>query len=249
MTSRVVLHLGGILARRVPSVLLAEPDVEIGFLRGGAGSERIESISSVDGWDALAVSNISEESEPYVDEARASGIPVVVGSDLPFGYPVGDATFVVGATEGFGLAAALAIGMVGTGRQPLRARLAWTVPGRTLGAGTPVTFPEPVGALWAARDESPLDWPMVTCLAAPDHSPWLGVAVNLKLQGPNGTEEHTWGIADDAAFLRAVSMSSALLAAARGAYRPGLNSPGDPQGVYLGLARAAGLEIAAFIPE
>ena len=248
MTSRVALHLSGILARRVPSVLLAEPDVEIGFLRGGAGSERTESISSVAGWGALAVSNISEESEPYVDEARASGIPVVVGSDLPFGYPVGYSTFVIGASEGFGLAAAVAISMAGPGRLPLRARLAWTVPGRTLGAGIPVTFPEPIGALWAARDESPLDWPRITCLAAPDHSPWLGVAVNLRLQGPDGEEECIWGIGDDAAFLRAVSMSSAVLAAARGAYAPGLHSPGDPQGVYMRLARAAGLEIAAFVP-
>ena len=249
MTNRVALHLSGILARRVPRVLLAEPGVEIGFLRGGTVSERTESISSVAGWDALAVSSVSEDSEPYVDEARTSGIPVVVGSDLPYGYQVGDATFVMGATEGFGLAAALAVSMVDQGSRPLQTRLAWTVPGRALGAGTPVTFPEPIGALWAGRDESPLDWPRMTCLAAPEHSPWLGVAVNLRLQGPNGTEERIQGVADDAAFLRAASMSSALLAAARGAYPPGVNSPGDPQGVYLNLARGAGLEIAGFVPD
>lgn len=249
MTSRVALQLSGILARRVPRVLLAEPDVEIGFLQGDARSERAESISSVSGWSALGVSSVSETSEHYVEEALATGVPVVVGSDLPFGYPVGDATVVIGATEGFGLAAALAMAMADRGSRPLETRLAWTVPGRALGAGTPVTFPEPIGALWAGRDESPLDWPRITCLAAPDHSPWLGVAVNLRLQGPDGTVERIWGVADDAAFLRAISMSSALLAAARGAYPAGVNSPGDPQGVYLRLARAAGLELAAFVPD
>lgn len=223
--------------------------MEIGFLGGDGGPGGAEPISSVVGWDALAVEDVSETSEPYVEEARGSGIPVVVGAGLPFGYPVGDATFVVGATEGYGLAAALAISMIGQESRPLETRLAWTVPSRALGAGIPVTFPEPIGPLWAGRDESPLDWPRTTCLAAPNQSPWLGIAVNLKMQGPKGTEELIWGIADDAAFLRAVSMSSALLAAARGAYPPGVNTPGDPQGVYLRLARTAGLEIAAFIPN
>ena len=223
--------------------------MEIGFIQGDARPERSDSITSVSGWNALGVSSISEASERYVEEALAAGVPVVVGSDLPFGYPVGDATVVIGATEGFGLAAALAMAMIDPDSRPLKTRLAWTVPGRALGAGTPVTFPEPIGALWAGRDESPLDWPRITCLAAPDHSPWLGVAVNLKLQGSNGAEERIWGVTDDAAFLRAVSMSSALIAAARGAYPAGVNSPGDPQGMYLRLARAAGLEIAAFTPD
>ena len=249
MTSRVALHLSDILARRVPSVLLAEPGVEIGLLQGDTRSQRTQSISSVTGWNALAVSDISEAAKPHVEEALSSGIPVVVGSDLPFGCPVGDATFVIGAGEAFGLAAALAMAMIDPGSRPLDTRLAWTVPGRALGAGTPVTFPEPIGALWAGRDESPLDWPGITCLAAPDHSPWLGVAVSLKLQRPNGNEQRIWGVADDADFLRAVSMSSAVLAAARGAYPPGTNSPGDPQGVYLRLTRAAGLQVAEFIPD
>lgn len=214
-----------------------------------ATPEGAESISSVAGWDALAVLSISEDSQPLVEEARSAGIPVVVGAGLPFGYPVGDGTFVVGAALGSGLAAALALSMLDPPSRPVETRLAWTVPGSQLGAGIPVTFPEPVGALWAGREESPLPWPGVTSLAAPDDSPWLAVVAKLKLLGPNAAEERIRGIADDAVFLKAVSISAAVLAAARDAYPPGVNSPGDPSGLYMSLARAAGLEIATFIPD
>lgn len=249
MTERVALHLNGLLALRVPRVLLAEPDIEIGLLQGEPGADRMNAITSVSGADALAVGEVSDAALSHIEEARAARIPVIVGTNLPFGYPVGDSTFVVGATLGSGLAAALAISMIEPGRNPVEARLAWTLPGRPLGSGIPVTFPEPVGPLWAGRDESPLGWPSVTCLAAPQNSPWLGIAVTLKTDGPSGTEELIQGIADDAVFLRAISMAASLVAAARGAYPPGINSPGDPGGMFMRLARAAGLEIAAFIPD
>ena len=235
------------MGHRVLRVLLAEPDVEVGLLRGDSGHDRTHSVSTVVGWDALAVGIISEASRSAVDEAVSHGIPVVVGGDLPVGFPVGEGTFVVQVLTGSGLAAALGSSMIGPGHRPIETRLAWTIPGRPLGAGLPVTFPEPVGPLWAGREESPLPWPSVTCLAAPANTPWLGVVVRMTVRDDRGDHHRIQGIADEAAFLQGVSMAAAVLAAARGAYPPGVNSPGDPGGMFMALARAAGLEVAAFV--
>ncbi len=249
MTTRVALHLSGGLARRASRVLLAEPDVQIGFLSGDPGYKDSELISSLERCDALAVSDVSEDSAPFLNEAFASDIPVVIGADLPDNYPVGAATVVNGAALGSGLAAALALSMADPNMSPTRTRLAWTVPGRPLGAGTPVTFPEPVGPLWAGRVAGPLRGPWVTCRAAPDDSPWLAAVVETSRYRRGGAANRVLGVVDDDAFLRAVSISAAVVAAARGAYPPGINSPGDPEGVYLRLARSAGMEIAEFSPD
>lgn len=248
MTTRVALHLSGGMARRAARVLLAEADVQVGFLLGKPGHEGTDSILSVAGWDALAVSDVSEASDPHIKEALASDVPVVVGTHLPDGYPVGDATVVTGATLGSGLAAALALSIADPRGEPPDAELAWTVSGQPLGMGTPVTFPEPVGPLWAGRAESPLRRPRVTCWVAPDDSPWMAVVVKVRGRS-NGVANRILGVVDDGNFLRAISISAALVAAARGAYPSGVSSPGDPGGVYLRLARAAGMEIAEFSPE
>ncbi len=248
MTTRVALHLSGGVALRASRVLLAEAGVQVGFLSDDSGHEGTDSILSVAGWDALAVSGVSEASDPHVKEALASDIPVVVGTHLPDGYPVGDATVVTGAALGSGLAAALALSIADPNGEPVDTQLAWTVSGQPLGMGTPVTFPEPVGPLWAGRAKSPLRRPRVTCWVAPDDSPWTAVVVNVRGRS-NGGANRILGVVDDATFLRAVSISATLVAAARGAYPPGVNSPGDPGGVYLRLARAAGMEIAEFSSE
>ena len=136
--------------------------MEVGLFHGDPGLDRTRSVSTVAGWDALAVEAVSEASRPVVDEASSRGIPVVVGDELPTGYSVEGSTFVGGALTGSGLAGALAMSMIDPGVRPVESRLAWTVPGRPLGAGIPVTFPGPVGPLWAGRVESPLPWPSVT---------------------------------------------------------------------------------------
>lgn len=248
MTARIALHLDGDLCHRVMRVLLAEPDVEVGQFGGKSGDSRTEATSTIAAWDALAVDSISEASRAAVDEALQRGIPVVVGDELPTGYPVEGGTFVCGALTGSGLAGALAMSMVDPGARPVESRLAWTVPGRPLGAGIPVTFPGPVGPLWAGRVESPLPWPSATCLAAPDDTPWRGVAVRLKVRDGRGEHDRLRGIVDDGAFLDGVCMAAAVLAAARGAYPEGASGPGDPDGLFMSLARRAGLETAAFLP-
>ena len=249
MTTLIALHSPGPPGNRVLKALLAEPDLEIRLLHEQAGADGAGVASGVSGCAALAVDAISNGSRGLVADAVAGGIPVVVGDELPARYPVSGGTFVAGARTGAGLAAAVALSMVATSTRPVATSLAWTVPGRPLRAGTPITFPGPVGAQWAGRDDSPLPWRSVTSLAAPVDSPWMGVSVRIRTRDDGGEQVRTVGIADDDAFLRGLCMASATLAATRGAYPPGVNSPGDPEGVFMSLARAAGLELAEFIPD
>ena len=249
MTSTIAVHVLGPPGIRVRKALLAEPDVELRLLHEEQNVPGSELASRVPGSDVLVVDSVSRISRPLVDEAVSAGIPVVLAYELPAGFPVSGGTFVTRTRSGAGLAAALAVSVVNGSTVPTETHLAWTVPGRPLGAGLPVTFPEPVGPQWAGRDDSPLPWPSVTCLAAPVHSPWMGVSVRLRTAGDEGQQVRTFGIADEGAFLRALCMASATLAAIRGAYPPGDNPPGDPGGVFMSLAREAGLEVAEFIPD
>ena len=247
MTARIALYLDGGSGRRVARVLLAEPNVEVGLFGADPADSNTNTVSTFEGWDALAVDAITDATRTAVGAALLRGVPVVVGSDLPNRYDVGEGTFVAGVFGGPGLAAALASSMIGSDDRPVEARLAWTVPGRLLGAGIPITFPEPVGPLWAGRAQSPLLWPSAIGLAAPDDTPWRAVSVYLKSSDQDGETDRTYGVADDSAFLDGVCMGAAALAAARGAYPAGLNGPGDPDGLFMRLARRAGLELAGFV--
>ncbi len=248
MAHRIALRLDGPLARRVRRCLLAERDVEVGLLVDDPGDGSIPTVAALDGWDALAVDQISGDSRRAVDQALERRIPVVSGEGLPaWNHPAGG-TLVTGVLTGAGLAAALAVSAAPDGPPPAETRLAWTVPGDPLAGGIPVAFPEPVGPLWAGRAEHPLPWPSVTGLAAPHCSQWRGATARLRIRGAEAERDLVRGVVDDADFLDAVCMSAAALAAAQGAYPEGVNSAGDPNGLFLRLARRAGLEEATFAP-
>lgn len=249
MAYRIALRLDDPLARRVRRCLLAERGVEVGLLVDDPGDGSIPAVASLKGWDALAVDLISDESRRAVDQALERGIPVVSGGGLPAWNHPGGGTLVAGVLTGAGLAAALAMSAAPDGPPPAETRLAWTVPGDPLAGGIPVAFPEPVGPLWAGRAEHPLPWPSAIGLAAPHCSQWRGATACLKIRGDGAERDLVRGVVDDADFLDAVCMASAALAAARGAYPEGVNSAGDPNGLFIRLARRAGMEEATFVPS
>lgn len=246
VTHRVALHTDGDRGNRVIRVLQTDPGVEIGRLRTGPDSEGPP--GSVAGWDVLAVDALTAACLPLVEEACDLGLPVVVAADLPARFAVApDATIVGGAASGAGLAAALALSMLPRSAEPVKARLAWTVAGRPLRAGRAVTFPEPVGSLWAGWGENPLPWPDVACCPAPTDSAWKAVRVDLEFRDAEGGGSVVHGVSDEARFLDAACFGSAILAAARGAYPRGAGGPGDPDGVFVRLAQDAGMQVARFV--
>lgn len=226
-------------------MLQADPRIEIGRIQTDPDAEGPP--ESVAGWDVLAVDAVTGASRPLVEEAVALGIPVVVAADLPPGFAgVPEATIVGGAGSGAGLAAALAMSMLPRSAEPLGTRLAWTVSGRPLRAGRAVTFPEPVGSLWAGWGENPLPWSDVASCPAPTDSAWKAVRVDLEFRDTEGSGSLVHGVADEGRFLDAVCFGAAILAAAWGAYPPGVSGPGDPDGVFVRLAQDAGMQVARF---
>lgn len=227
-------------------VLQTDPLVEIGRLPTGPDSDG--PLGSVAGWDVLAVDAVTAASRPLVEEACALGLPVVVAAQLPARFtPAPNATIVGGAASGAGLAAALAMSMLPRSAEPLKARLAWTVVGRPLRAGRAVTFPEPVGSLWAGWGENPLSWPDVACCPAPTDSAWKAVRVDLEFHGAEGGGSLVHGVSDEGSFLDAACFGAAILAATRGTYPRGAVGPGDPDGIFVRLAQDAGMQVARFV--
>lgn len=226
-------------------MLQADPRIEIGRIQTDPDADGPP--GSVAGWDVLAVDAVTGTSRPLVEEAVALGIPVVVAADLRPGFAaVPEATIVGGAGSGAGLAAALAMSMLPRSAEPLGTRLAWTVSGRPLRAGRAVTFPEPVGSLWAGWGENPLPWSDVASCPAPTDSAWKAVRVDLEFRDTEGSRSLVHGVADEGRFLDAVCFGAAILAAAWGAYPPGVSGPGDPDGVFVRLAQDAGMQVARF---
>ena len=227
-------------------MIQADPGAEVGLLDTGPDADGPP--GSVAGWDVLAVEAVTGAAHPLIEEACALGLPVVVAAELPARLPTSpDATIVGGAGSGAGLAAALALSMLPRSAEPLKARLAWTVAGRPLRAGRAVTFPEPVGALWAGWGENPLPWPDVACCPAPTDTAWRAVRVDLKFRDAEGGGSLAHGVSDEGIFLDAVCFGAAILAAARGAYPPGITGPGDPDGVFVRLAQDSGMQVARFV--
>lgn len=205
----------------------------------------MERVREVTDWDVLVVAELTHRSEPIVDEALEASIPVVLAEDLEDIDDIEEvsAPLVVGVLEGSRLAAALA--SLAGDHEVLERQLAWTEPGKPLEEGIAVTFPDPIGALWAEHADA--DDPQAG-LVAPTAGRWRGLMATLTFASDRGVDRTIYGIADDRSFLDGVLLAAAALAAAEGAYPAGVTGPADPGGRFLGLARVAGMEIASFTP-
>jgi hypothetical protein len=244
---RIALHAEGELAVRTSKVLLAEPDTEVGLFGDDSMGARIHRVTALQDWDVLAVDELSIGSRVQIERAFGLGVPVVLATEGP---PTTDqsVTVVVGVLEGARIATALAESGLGGSDDLMDAQLGWTVPGHLLSEGVAVTFPEPLGPLWADRDEVPATPYPASSLAAPVNGPWRGITARLTLGSDAGVRQQIFGMADDANFLDAVVLASAAMAAAEGAYPTGFNGPGDPDGVFIRNAQRAGLDVARFEP-
>ena len=228
---------------RASRVLLAERGVHVGLFDDEAPTPRVERVESIEDWHALLVDEISFASRIWIDRALEQNVAVVIGTTAE-GLDPGESSVIHQVLDGPGLAAALA-SFDPEAVVPTAARLAWTETGHPLAEGVAVTFPDPVGPLWAER-AGVVDAPFpTTALVAPTNGRWR--AATAQVTGASGVVS-TYGVADDRSFFDGVVMAAAALAAADGAYPSGINGPGDTGGVFWRLAREAGLEVASFTP-
>lgn len=233
--------------------MLAERSVEaVGLIgrRSTSGDPRVSTITDLAGWDVVA-SDDPEHFERRYRQASDHGIPLVVTSDPA---PVSDdpaIPVVVGANSRTGLAAGLAAHECTRHANPMEVVVGWTETGSPLRRGRPLVFPQPIGNLWA-REGAEI-WhgaPAGTqFLAAPYDGPWTGLVARVTAATRDGVELRTVGVTDDGAYLAGIALSAAVLAAAGGAYPPGIHYPTAAETVYLEMALGAGLEVATFIEK
>ena len=244
---RIAVHASDQLAVRTSRVLLAESGVHVGLFGEESPRARVHIVDDLADWDVLVVDEVTIGARVQIDRAIALRVPVVLATEAPT-FDGGAATIVEGVLEGPRLGMALAESGIDRKDELMGVQLGWTVPGHQLPAGVGVTFPSPIGALWAdTRPVPPADYP-ISGLAAPTNESWRGVTARLTLGTGDGVNRQTLGIADDRKFMNGILLASAAMAAAEGAYPTGLSGPGDADGVFLRNAQRSGLDIASFTP-
>ena len=248
---RVALEATGKIGSRAARVLLAERSVEaVGLIgrRATSPDPRVTTITNLAGWDVVA-SDATDHLARRYRQASDHGIPLVVpDSHIEIGTEP-DIPFVVGANPIFGVAGSMAAHECDRHHNPLEALVGWTEPGTPLRKGLALTFPEPIGNVWAEATQNiwPAAPPVTRFLEAPVDGPWTGVAVRVTAATSEGVETRTLGVTDDQAFLRGIAFAAAILVAGAGSYPVGRSFPTVAFEAYLEAALGAGLEIATFV--
>jgi hypothetical protein len=248
---RIALEAAGKIGSRAARVLLAERSVEaIGLIgrRSTSPDPRVTTITNLAGWDVVA-SDATDHLTRRYRQASDHGIPLVVPNSQVDLSAEPDIPFVLGANPSFGVAASIAAHECARHDNPLEAMVGWTETGSPLRRGLPVTFPQPIGNVWAEATQNiwPAAPPVTQFLKAPVEGPWIGLAVRVTAATPDGVETRTLGVADDRVFLGAIALAAAALVAGAGTYPVGRSYPTVAFSQYLEAALGAGLAIATFV--
>ena len=207
---KVAIDGTGEVAARTARVLYAEAAVtHIGFMQSEMPrlGTRSGTAKDLSGYDVI----VSTGETPATDlTARASvyGVPLVLWKDEtglhrgPAASPVA-----VAANVGSTLAPSLAHHPSAAVTDADTVTIAWTEPGRPFRRGEPVTFPEPVGPVWAQKRSKGR-------LVARTSDDWGGAV--LIAVGPQG--ERIVGVSDHAGHLEAITLAAVTMLAADGGY-------------------------------
>jgi hypothetical protein len=198
----------------------------------------IRRVERLDGFDAVMT---DDPSSTIADEALEAGVPCVLWAgapDLPDGGAEG--IFLTGANlvDGIGRSL-LARESVRSGRSA-RLRFAWTEPGKPLGRGEAVTFPDPVGARRGTLRRS-TETLVEVVVPVPDE--WAGIVVDTI----RGDRTRTVGIADLAVHLEAIALAAGAVIAAGGLLPDGTTRPEEFADPYLAASFRIGLDAASFV--
>lgn len=237
---RIALDHTSEIGVRAGRLLLGEPNLEtLGIVRRDVKDRdsRLVRTDRVAGFDAVVT---DDPESAILAEAVAAGIAIVLWADEAT-LPIEDNTIPVlaGANLAAGIGRSLAVRESEVAGPSAEVLFAWTEPGKALRSGEPVTFPDPVGARWAARRRMTNRRLEV---AAPVPDEWAGVLVRTTTDAVT----RTLGIADLATHLEAIALAAGAVSAASGLVPPGAHRPDELKDDYLLSALRIGLDIASF---
>ncbi|HAX81369.1 MAG TPA: hypothetical protein DCY40_02235, partial [Actinobacteria bacterium] len=234
------LHAAGEVGTRAGLILLAERSLSaLGIYGGGslASDRRALRISELAGFDLLVTDDPNPA--PLAAIAVEDGLSCVAAGEVPAAvaerFATAGRTLLTGANL-HGLAMTLAAHEAAGMDGPVRASVAWTIPGKALRRGLAVGFPDPVGARWGRSVPGGIEVPVGGSWAA------ASVTVTGRLAGK--TVERLVGVADQRDHLEAIALASGAISLASGAFTPGGHTPPEAAAAYLSAALGVGLGVA-----
>jgi hypothetical protein len=248
---RIALNAVTDVGTRTGRILSAEPQLAAlglyGDQAGIAQDRRTLRISNLEGFDVLVTDDDSTASALAglaVEDGLSCAIPGAIYSAVAEQFSNAERVVVTNCSLA-GLAETLAVHEAALTEQPLDTVIAWTEFGKPLRRGTPVAFPDPVGARWGRRIGTVGE---TTKIAVPVDGPWAGATATVVGTVGGATTTRIVGVADDADHLRALALAAGAVVAAQ-TDLTGAIEPRDVAEDYLTVAMRMGLGVAAYTME
>jgi len=235
---RVALDGTDEVAARTARILFAESSVShIGFMQPGMATlgSRTKAAEELDTYDVI-LSTGETLAADLIAQASVRGVPLVLWQDEPLLHR-GPATtpVVVSANLGSALAPSLVHHPSAGVTKSDTVTIAWTEPGKPYRKGKAVTFPDPVGPMWARERTG-------GHLVARTSENWSGAVVTVN--GPGG--ERIVGISDLGSHLEALTLASVALLTAEGFYSAAIDDASRHGSEVLAQAMEMELDVAVW---
>lgn len=245
---RIALNAVGDVGTRTGRILTAEPDlVALGLYgdhSGIAQDRRTLPISSLEGFDVLVTDDRDSSSALAglaVEDGLACAVPGAISPTVAEQYSRTNSVVLTNCSLA-GLAETLAVHEAARTDRPLDTVIAWTEHGKPRRRGSPVAFPDPVGARWGRRigrvDET-------TRVAVPVDGPWAGATATIVGKVGDTTETRIVGVADAGDHLEAIALAAGAVVAAQ-TDLSGAIEPRHVAELYLTTALRMGLGVATY---
>jgi len=257
---RIALHAAGEIGHRAARILLSERSlIALGLYGHQASREtedrRMTAIREVAGFDLLTT-DTAVDPLGFALIAADEGISCVLSADtapdaaLAGRFRAAGTTLLVAAGLGGGIAETLAAHEITSIEENRRVRISWTEPGRLLGGGEAVPFPEPVGARWGRKVPGrPGDRFPTTRVIAPVDGEWAGAVAEVTGLVDGSRMQRVVGVADQADHLAALALAAGVVAVAEGSAPAGAHRPAAIAAAYLAAALRMGMDVATFTEE
>jgi hypothetical protein len=246
---RIALQAVGVIGTRVGRILSAEAELAAlglyGDQAGLAQDRRTLRISSLDGFNALVTDDETSAALALaalaVEDGISCAIPGAINDALGLRFETAGKTVMANCSLA-GLAETLAAHEAARTDSPIDTVIAWTESGKPIRRGTPVAFPDPVGARWGRRLGRAHG---IARVSVPIDGPWAGATAIVVGTNGDSTVSRIVGVADDADHLRAIALAAGAVTVTQ-TDKVGRIEPRDVAEQYLAAALGMGLGVATY---